>query len=574
VTSSDDPHSSPGSEFASSCSAQHSSQRDEAPEQATYGSKFTGAMPAAQAGREAVPGLPAVRRTPLARTLLILAPLAVVKLLAHFLTNGNYGYFGDEFYYLECADRLAWGYVDHPPLSLAILAVDKALQGTSIFALRLPAVLAGAGTVLWMGLLARALGGGYFAQVVAALAALIAGVYLATSSFFSINAFEPLLWAIAAHVLIRLIQTGSPKWWRWFGLVVGLGLLNKISMGFLALGVLVGLLCTPWRRHLKRRELWQGVLIAAVLFSPHLVWQAMNGWPTLEFARQASLYKIVVKSPLDFLLGVVITMHPVNLLIWGAGLIWTFATRVGRQYRLLGIAFLAVYLLLTFTNGKVYYLAPAFVLLFPLGAMAWERMATVASEARSRVWLRATLVGLLAVGGVGLSPMAIPVLSPEQYMRYEQTLGIAPPTEEHGAQGSLPQHFGYRFGWQEMTQMVARAYHALDPADQEHVTLFASSYSQAGALNFFGPELGLPRAISGHNNFYLWGPGSYTGEVALIYTHESREDDLRAYYEDVVLLDRFTHPYVPAYGNNCGVYLCRRPRLPFEEIWQRVKMFV
>ena len=222
----------------------------------------------------------------------VLLLLALAKTALHLATIANYGYFRDELYYLACADHLAWGYVDHPPFSIAVLAVTRSLLGDSLLAIRLPVVLAGALTVVLTGWLARELGGGRFAQVLAGLAVVFMPVALVMATFYSMNALDLLFWLGAVYVFVRIINTGDAWLWGGFGAIVGLGMLNKISVGFLVFGLLVGLALTKQRHLLLSAWFWLGGVIAALLFLPHVIWQIANGFPTIEFMRNASELKI------------------------------------------------------------------------------------------------------------------------------------------------------------------------------------------------------------------------------------------------------------------------------------------
>jgi 4-amino-4-deoxy-L-arabinose transferase-like glycosyltransferase len=153
-----------------------------------------------------------IARSPVAWTLLV--GLALIKLGVHVLSSVvTYGYMTDELYYLDCANHLAWGYVDHPPLSIALLALLRLTIGDSLIALRLAPALAGSATIVLVGLMARELGGGRVTQGFAALAALVAPVYFGIDAFYSMNAFEPALWALAAYLLLRLENGATPRLW-------------------------------------------------------------------------------------------------------------------------------------------------------------------------------------------------------------------------------------------------------------------------------------------------------------------------------------------------------------------------
>ncbi|HVH55789.1 MAG TPA: glycosyltransferase family 39 protein, partial [Vicinamibacterales bacterium] len=229
--------------------------------------------------------------TPSARRRLagLLVPVAVFAvLLANALTDG---YFRDEFYYLACARRLAWGYVDHPPLSVALLAVITAIFADSLIVLRVTAAAAGAASVWLTGRLARRLGGGRTAETIAMLSAAVSPMLLGTATFYSMNVLEILIWTLAAYLFLNVLEQPSTGRWAHLGVLLGLGLLNKISVLWLGAGLAIGLLV--WRRVvLATRGPWIAAALAALCLIPHVAWQIANGWPTIEFIRNASGQKM------------------------------------------------------------------------------------------------------------------------------------------------------------------------------------------------------------------------------------------------------------------------------------------
>src|SRR5687768_11496782 len=206
--------------------------------------------------------------------------IALATFLLHLVVIERYGIFRDELYYLACSERLTWGYVDHPPLSIAVLAAVRGLLGDSLAAIRLPAAAAHAAAVFLTSVITRELGGGRFAQALAAVAVAVAPVFLGSSHFFSMNALDLLFWALATLLLVRTLKASSRRGWLLLGVVVGLGLLNKISVLWFILGLGVGLLVTPHRKHLATPGPWLAAMAAGLLFLPHVLWQAQNGWPT------------------------------------------------------------------------------------------------------------------------------------------------------------------------------------------------------------------------------------------------------------------------------------------------------
>ena len=256
----------------------------------------------------------------------IVAYLAVLKLLLHFYFNAfsYYGLLRDELYFIEAGKHLDWGYVDVGPLTMWMGRLSRELLGDSVFAVRFFPAIAGAVTIVVVGLLARELGGGRFAQGLSALVALIAPVWLGAQNMLSLAASEPVWWGLCAYFLIRIIKTGNTRLWVWFGVIAGIGLLNKPSMMFLGAAVTIGLLLTPQRKYLFNRWTLIGGLAALLIASPYILWQIPRGWPTVEFL--AGMKRMVTEQipSTVFLIGQVTYLHPLNFPIWLIGLGWFF----------------------------------------------------------------------------------------------------------------------------------------------------------------------------------------------------------------------------------------------------------
>jgi 4-amino-4-deoxy-L-arabinose transferase-like glycosyltransferase len=323
--------------------------------------------------RDAIPAVANQRRSS-AEPILIFV-FSAVALLIHLLTNGRYGYFGDELYYIACGRHLAFGYVDQPPLSILLLRLSEILFGSSLFAIRLLPALAGAATVAITGFIARELGGRAWAIALACAGSLCALFNLAVGNFFSMNAFEPLFCMGCVYLLVRIINGGSPVLWLWFGVLLGLGLENKHSTAFFAVGIFMALLLTPERRHFAQKWIWFDGLIAFAVALPNILWQLRNHWPTYELLSNiARSDKNVALSPAQFIVQQIAFMNPGTLPLWLSGIVWVFGSRDGRRYMALGIIYLVVLAEFIVLHGKSYYLAPAYPILFAAGGVALERV--------------------------------------------------------------------------------------------------------------------------------------------------------------------------------------------------------
>jgi 4-amino-4-deoxy-L-arabinose transferase-like glycosyltransferase len=324
----------------------------------------------------------------------VVTAFAVTACAVHFLFNGQYGYFRDELYYAACGQHLAWGYVDQAPLIAVVARLTRALFGDSLRALRFfPALSAGA-KVLLTGWMVRELGGRRYAQVLAAVAILICPIYLTMDNFLSMNAFEPVFWMLCAAIAMRIASEGRQRLWLFFGLVAGVGLLNKQSMLFFGFGFLLALLASRQRRLLRGPWIWLGGLIAFLIFLPNLVWESRHHWPTLEILQNVDRIKNAHVSWLDFIAEQALLVHPVAAPICLVGIWYFLRSREGEAYRFLGWTYLFVLAEFLVLRGRIYYLAPAYPMLFAAGAVKIEAWI----ERLQKDWLRTAVLAPLILG--------------------------------------------------------------------------------------------------------------------------------------------------------------------------------
>ncbi len=500
--------------------------------------------------------------------LIVLIGFAVLKLGIHLLSNGflHYELFRDELYYLACSHHLAWGYVDQPPLSIYLLAAVRTVFGDSLFAVRLLPALLGAATVFLAGLMAFEMGGGKAAAVIACLGVLAAPVFLAMNTFYSMNAIDIFLWALAGYLVIRLIRENRPSFWIWLGVVIGLGLLNKISMLWFGFGLFVALLASR-RKWLRTPWPYAAACIALALFLPYIVWNAANGFPHLEFMRNAMLSKYAGLTAGSFILGQFIDLNPVTALIWIPGLAFFLFTRDGAPFRSIGIIWVTVCTVLV-VNGhsKPEYLAPACPFLFAGGGVLIERF----SLRKNAAWLRAAVPGLAAVAGIISAPLAMPLLPVEKLSGYFTFIGISHPVNEDLEQGDLPQFFADMHGWENMARTVAEVYHGLPADEQAHAVVFTQNYGEAAAIDYYREKFGLPRACSFHNSYWFWGCDADAATVIVLGGIPAINAEVFGKIEEAAVI---VSPHAMPYETNLPVYIGRDLYAPIPVIWRANKVF-
>ena len=488
--------------------------------------------------------------------------------------HAGYGIFRDELYYLMCGRRLAFGYVDQPPLIALQARVSEMLFGhDTLWSLRLISGMAGAAKVFLTGVLCWALGGGRRAAALAMLGVIAGGVYLGMDGYMSMNSFDPVFWMVCALALIRIVQSDSPNevrtWWIVFGVSAGLAFENKDSVAFFLIAMLIALLLTPQRRILASRWFVVAVGLIVLVALPNFLWQVHNHFPTLEWLHDVqNSDKDVKLPPLQFLLAQILTLTPTNALLWGSGVIWLLSAKNARGYRFLGVFFFVFLAMMMALHAKDYYLVPAYPVFFAAGAVAWFGWA-------QKITWRNTVIGVYAavllIGVVAFLPFSVPVLRPQQWLAYAKKLHFKPKDSENHEAIPLPQFFTDRFGWEDLARQVAAIYNALPAEERAKTGVLASNYGQAAAVDVLGAKYGLPQSISGHQNYWIWGPRGYSGEEMIV-INDASLDEMNAGYNSCTVVGERNGTYAMPWERG-PIYLCHGRRKTYAEDWPDLKHY-
>lgn len=501
------------------------------------------------------------------------AIIAFAYFTLHMLTATRYGYFRDALYYLACSEHLDWGYVDHPPLIVLIAWITRHTLGTSLRALLFWPALAGAARILLIAAFARELGARRFGTALAAALAAAPGVWWAIDHQFAMNALEPLFWTGCAFALLRLIHTNNPKWWLAFGVIGGLGLQNKYSIAVFALALVIGLALTP-----RRKLLWTPWSLAAtgaalLIFLPNLLWNIQHHWPFLELMHNIrATGRDILLPPGAFLFQQFLIMNPLTFPFWFAGLLFYLFSREAKDYRAFGWGFLITIGFFLLAHGKNYYSAPTYGIVLASGAIVTEQL-LAAERLAGRPWVGAVLRPVsfvwLAAGVLAFMPLVLPILSVDAYLRYQDHLPFAIPHAERSHEGAaLPQHYADEFGWEEMVAAVARVYDSLPESERAKAAILTNNFGEAGAIDFYGPKYGLPKAICGNQSYFLWGPRNYTGEIVI--RVGAPIGDVQPYYQSVVVAATIDNPYSLAFERR-PILLCRGLKGNLQALWPQIK---
>jgi Dolichyl-phosphate-mannose-protein mannosyltransferase len=482
----------------------------------------------------------------------------------------GYGYFRDEFYYIACGHHLAWGYVDHGPIVAVQARVGELLFGNSVFAIRILSAVAGALTIFLTGIIGWALDGRRPAQALAMFGLFVSPQFIGTDGYLSMNSWEAVFWMACTLALILMLRGRcSERWWIFFGICGGIGLLNKPSMRFFLIALGLGLLCTSSRRILFSRWAALGIALMVLIALPNVLWQIHNHWPTLEFLRNgAQGNKNIVLNPLQFFLAQFAGMHPVNVLLWIAGIVALLRERSIKNMRWLGLTYLFFYMMMEALHAKDYYLAAIYPAMFSAGGIAWEhRFATSRSVMRGRIFAFPVFESILFLTGLLILPMASPVLPPATWVRYTTAMHLHGDKMETLSTGPLPQFYADRFGWNEQVSGVLEAWQSLSPDERKRVCIFGSDYGEAGAIDLLGHmrQPDLPPALSGQNSYWMWGIHGCDTSLVIAVISDTPED-VGKKFASVQIIPHADNPWEMPFERRKKIYILRnrRPEAKFD----------
>ena len=502
----------------------------------------------------------------------IVAYVALADFVIHMLIANNYGYFRDELYYIVSGQHLALGYVDFPPVIAFLAAILGFISNDSLISIHFVSALVGAAIVFMAGMICKELGGGVRAQVLAAVATVFSAAF-AVSSIFSMDVIDMLWWTVLAYLLVKIIKSDNerPKLWLYFGVIAGVGLMTKLTIVFFLLALLVGVafsfaLISKRKSLLRSKWLWVGGLISFAFLLPYIFWNAANGFPTVDFYIHHG--GLNGGGPVSFLAYQALIANPIGLLLSILGLVFFFRSKVGRAFSALGLAYIILLVVFTLMNGKPYFIMGAYPFLFAAGAVLVEG----ATKQRRRLLGYVGYLTVILLVGSGLAPLYAPVLPPQVFVSsYGSLTGVGNGAAAQQTSGQFPQYLGDRFGWDTMVATVAQVYHALPTSEQSQACILTLNYGEASALIFLGKSYDLPRVISGHNNFYIWGPQGCSGSVLIAVGYDL--SDIQAHYGNVTVGGTVNCNYCMNDENGLPVLVATSPIGSLQSEWSSVKHF-
>ncbi|MBS7565292.1 glycosyltransferase family 39 protein [Mucilaginibacter sp. Bleaf8] len=490
----------------------------------------------------------------------------VIKLLLNLLVGDNYGFHRDEMLYLTMGDHLAWGYMEVPPFIALLSKISLLLFGpTSVAGLRVFTAIASALMVWFTGLLVTEFGGKRFAISLACLSLIFSPGMAASSYLFQPVVFDQLWWLIAAWLLVKYANKQQAPYLYWLGVVVGVGLLTKYTMAFFTGALLLGLLLTPSRKWLWRKETGIAVLLAIIIFLPNILWQYHHHWPLLTHMQKLKVEQLNYVKPTDFV-AAQFMLHATTVLVWLAGLLFLLFHKSMRRYRFVGLAYLFVFTFLLVMNGKAYYLLAAYPMLLAAGGCAW---AFIIKNATAR--LISTI--LLIVPNLLLVPVLMPVLTihqVQQFFKYTTRHLLAlnfAITWEDQKKHPITQDYADMLGWEELVAKVSATYHKLSPEQQKRTVIFTDNYGEAGAIHVYRHQYNLPDVVCLNSSFALWAPANLEADYIIYVSDDDDVSDLKPVVASYKRTGGVENMLAREQGT--GIYLVQHPSKVLGGIYQQ-----
>jgi 4-amino-4-deoxy-L-arabinose transferase-like glycosyltransferase len=495
-------------------------------------------------------------RSPLLSDTALLIYITLATVILHLIIGNRYGWHRDELATLEDARHLAWGYPAYPPVTPFFGRISLELFGTSLRGFRFFAGVAQAIAVVLTGLMAGEMGARRGAQLVAAAAAVpfcLGGGYE-----MQYVAFDALAWVITAYCVVRLLASEEPRWWIGIGAGIGFGMLCKYTMGFFVLSIVAGVLLTPARRYLKSKWLWISVALSIVIWLPNLLWQVQHNFVSLDFLSHIHA-RDIRQGRTDSFLPQQLMMTGLRFPLALAGLYFCFVAPAGKRFRMIGWMFLITLALFVVARGRWYYMGPAYPMLYAAGAVWGEGWLATMQRGRAMTIRRVVWVALAF----------------ELVFTTAFWLPLAPLNSRWwGITNEVQGDFREQLGWPELVQEVARIRDSLTPEERAHLGIIGTNYGEAGAINLYGPEYGLPRAISGVNSFWHRGYGDPPPRTVII-LGLSREYMDKS-FSSCRLAGHTPNPYGvknEETGDHPDIYVCGSPKNGWPKFWEDFRYY-
>jgi hypothetical protein len=481
----------------------------------------------------------------------------------------DYGFFNDEFYYIACANRLDWGYVDHPPFSIGVLYLINMIFGDSLIAVRAVPAFCSSIVVFLSGLIVRELGGSRSLQIISAFSVSFLPVPLIIFSLYSMNSFEILFMSIVFLLILKMVKENDTKYWILIGIIMGLGFMNKHTVILYLVSLLIGFIMSRNTKLILSRNFLYAIILAFVIFLPNLIWQISNGFSSLEFYNNATKFKNINSNIVDVLLFQILSANPILSVIWIAGLFSLFLKRDLSGFRLFGWAYIFLIAIMIISgSSRPDRIVSIYYILIPIG---W-----IAIDIIRKKWLNflikySTFILSLVVGLI-LVPFSLPLLPPETAEKYFEKTSLNIPIEA-GLESSLPMFYVYRMDWEKPAEALSKVLKALHEDEQSKTLIVAGNYGFASSIEFYSDKFDLPKVICNHNSFWHWSKDILTSDITTLISFGITKESLENSFDSVISTGKIVESKYWYDHFKRPIYICRNPKDDLQKLWIKARYY-
>jgi hypothetical protein len=495
---------------------------------------------------------------------IVLTTISLFSVIFQLSFYSLFEFHRDELLYFSLGQHLALGYHSVPPLIGLLAFISTKIFGYTLFAARFFPALAGGILIYLSGIIAKELKGGLYAQVLTAVSILVSLLFIRAFGLFQPVVFDILIWTLAIYLFIRYLNSNQPKYILLFGVVIGIGFLNKYNILFLVFALFTAVIFTRHRKIYTLKHLYIAALVAFVIALPNIIWQIAHDFPVISHMAELRDSQLVNMNPTTFLTEQLLMVIPSTIIAIPA-IFFLLISKHLKDYRVLGyyaVAVLAFFLLL---NGKTYYSAGIYPMLIAGGAVIYERIL-------KKIYSRIILIAILLVLGYINLPMGKPIYRPEKLVAYfdkvkELTGNDAVRRDEDNNYNKLPQDYSDMLGWEELTSITNKAWQLVQ--NKNSAIIYAENYGQAGAICVIGKKYNLPNALSFNDNFRFWLPKSFLNEITeIVYINNEVGEDVQELFADIQKVGSISNPLAREFGTS--VYLCQNPKRSFNKFWDHI----
>lgn len=490
------------------------------------------------------------------QTKLIVLFFCIVKLLLHLIADSNSGFQGDELLHIETGKHLSFGYMEFPPFIGLLAFIQNLFQSDSVFVHHIFSHLASLLILLYLAKITIEIGGKGKAVFLVLLCVIIAPSFGRSQQLFQPVVFSQLFWVLSFYQLVKYVKYLDKKNLFYLSILVVLGFSTKYDSLFFIFGLTSLLLFKRTRVALLEHKFWQIVIFAIALILPNIIWQILNDFPVLQMFERLYEKHLDGISRIENLRKLAVAANPLSLIVTIPAFIYLF-TKNKVVNRPLIVAITLSFSLLLVSNGKSYYFYPFILILLPFGGVFWEPI----FEKRKWIFYPITLILLV---GIVLIPFGMPVYSFDTYLKHvyqyekKDNVGRKQPIKYD--------EYYTKVKWENTMKALKFVHDSLPTLEKENCLIWGKHYGQAGAINLFGSEYGLPKAFSFHGSFYSWLPKEEMPKTTIVLSYDVG-NFFDPYFEEVTQVRTIYNPYAESQEELYQkIYVCKKPKQDFDKM--------